>query len=180
MGSTGVTLPPLGLKQLSEAYASGSTSPGQLVQALYPRLAATKGIFIHLASLDDLMARAVALEAMPAAGRGPLWGVPFATKDNVDVAGMPTTAACPAFSYIPDKSAAAVQALEDAGEQRVMLWIDGVQMGVRVTVHLSARVFRGQAVLLYYNSLRTMVMYEPSKLLDQAPAASSTPLKYAV
>jgi allophanate hydrolase len=109
-------MPPLGLKQLSEAYASGSTTPSQLVQALYPRLAATKGIFIHLASLEDLLARAAALEAVPAAGRGALWGVPFATKDNVDVAGMPTTAACPAFSYIPEKSAAAVQALEDAGE----------------------------------------------------------------
>jgi allophanate hydrolase len=116
MGSTGVSLPPLGLKQLSEAYASGSTTPSQLVQALYPRLAATKGIFIHLASLEDLMARAAALDAIPAAGRGALWGVPFATKDNVDVAGMPTTAACPAFSYTPEKSAAAVQALEDAGK----------------------------------------------------------------
>jgi hypothetical protein len=115
MGSTGVTLPPLGLKQLGEAYASGSLTPTQLVQALHPRLASTKAVFIHLASLDDLLARAAALEAAPAAGRGPLWGVPFATKDNVDVAGMPTTAGCPAFSYVPEKSAAAVQALEDAG-----------------------------------------------------------------
>lgn len=115
MGSTGTTLPPLGLKQLAEAYASGSTTPTQLVQALYPRLAATKSVFIHLASLDSLVARAAALEAVPATGRGPLWGVPFATKDNVDVAGMPTTAACPAFSYTPDRSAPAVQALEDAG-----------------------------------------------------------------
>lgn len=115
MGSTGTTLPPLGLKQLAEAYASGSTTPTALVAALYPRLAATQGIFIHLASLEALTARAAALEALPAAARGPLWGVPFATKDNVDVAGMPTTAACPAFSYVPEKSAAAVQALEDAG-----------------------------------------------------------------
>lgn len=116
MGSTGPVLPPLGLKQLAEAYASGSSTPTQLVQALYPKLAATKGVFIHLASLESLLARAAALEAIPAAARGSLWGVPFATKDNVDVAGMPTTAACPAFSYVPDKTAAAVQALEDAGE----------------------------------------------------------------
>jgi len=115
MGSTGLSMPPLDLKQLSEAYAAGSTTPSQLVQALYPCLADTKGIFIHLASFDQLMARATALEALPADGRGPLWGVPFATKDNVDVAGMPTTAACPAFSYTPEKSAPAVQALEDAG-----------------------------------------------------------------
>lgn len=116
MGSTGVILPPLGLKELADAYAAGSLTPTQLVQALHPRLAATKGMFVHLASLEQLLARAAALEALPAAGRGPLWGVPFATKDNVDVAGMPTTAACPAFSYVPPKSAAAVQALEDAGE----------------------------------------------------------------
>ena len=36
-------------------------------------------------------------------------------KDNVDVKGMPTTAACPAFAYKPEVSAPAVQALEDAG-----------------------------------------------------------------
>lgn len=109
----------MGLKQLAEAYASGSSTPTLLVQGLHPKLAATKGIFVHLASLESLLARAAALEAVPAAARGPLWGVPFATKDNVDVAGMPTTAACPAFSYVPTKSAAAVQALEDAGE---LLW----------------------------------------------------------
>lgn len=116
MGSTNLTLPPLGLKQLAEAYATGATTPTQLVQALYPRLAATKGIFIHLASLESLLARAAELEALPAAAHGPLWGVPFATKDNVDVGGMPTTAACAAFSYTPEKSAPAVQALESAGE----------------------------------------------------------------
>jgi allophanate hydrolase len=119
MGSTGIVLPPLGLKQLAEAYANGSSTPTLLVQALHPKLAATKAIFVHLASLESLMSRAAALEAVPAAARGPLWGVPFATKDNIDVAGMPTTAACPAFSYVPNKTAAAVQSLEDAGE---LLW----------------------------------------------------------
>lgn len=46
---------------------------------------------------------------------GPLWGVPAAIKDNVDVAGVRTTAACPAFSYTPAESAPAVKALTDAG-----------------------------------------------------------------
>lgn len=45
----------------------------------------------------------------------PLWGIPFAVKDNIDVAGMPTTAACPEFSYHPEKSAFVVQSLVDAG-----------------------------------------------------------------
>jgi hypothetical protein len=109
------TVPALDLKSIAAAYASGATSPSQLVQALYPPLAAAKGIFIHLAPLQQLLERAAALEALPQGSRGMLWGVPFATKDNVDVAGMPTTAACPSFSYVPEKSAAAVQALEDAG-----------------------------------------------------------------
>ncbi len=46
---------------------------------------------------------------------GPLQGIPFAVKDNTDVAGLPTTAACPAFSYVPKKTAFAVQRLLDAG-----------------------------------------------------------------
>jgi len=45
----------------------------------------------------------------------PLWGVPFAVKDNIDVAGMPTTAACPAYSYLPDADAAVVEGLRAAG-----------------------------------------------------------------
>lgn len=45
----------------------------------------------------------------------PLYGVPFAIKDNIDLEGLPTTAACPDFSYLPKKSAHAVQRLIDAG-----------------------------------------------------------------
>jgi allophanate hydrolase len=57
-----------------------------------------------------------ALEARRAAGETlPLFGLPFAVKDNIDVAGIPTTAACPAFSYTPARSAPAVQRLLDAG-----------------------------------------------------------------
>eukprot|EP00882_Tetradesmus_deserticola_P026052 GHRQ01028665.1.p1 GENE.GHRQ01028665.1~~GHRQ01028665.1.p1 ORF type:complete len:176 (+),score=41.36 GHRQ01028665.1:11-538(+) len=111
------TVPALDLKSIGAAYASGATNPSQLVQALYPKLAAAKGMFIHLAPLEQLLQRAAALEAQVEGSRGALWGVPFATKDNVDVAGMPTTAGCPSFSYTPQSSAAAVQALEDAGGQ---------------------------------------------------------------
>jgi len=47
--------------------------------------------------------------------RGPLAGLPFAVKDNIDVAGLPTTAGCPAFAYEPEQSASVVRRAEDAG-----------------------------------------------------------------
>ncbi|HYF19680.1 MAG TPA: allophanate hydrolase [Ramlibacter sp.] len=48
-------------------------------------------------------------------GQGPLAGLSFAAKDNIDVAGVPTTAGCPAFAYTPGQHAAVVQKLLDAG-----------------------------------------------------------------
>jgi allophanate hydrolase len=63
---------------------------------------------------EDVLADARALEAEGPRGR-PLWGVPFAVKDNIDVAGMPTTAGCPGFSAIPETDAPAVRRLLDAG-----------------------------------------------------------------
>ncbi len=55
------------------------------------------------------------LESQPTEERGLLWGVPFAVKDNIDVAGYPTTCACPDFAYTPGAHAPTVQALVDAG-----------------------------------------------------------------
>ena len=50
-----------------------------------------------------------------AAAHGPLHGIPFAVKDNIDVAGLPTTCACPAFAYVAERSATVVERLEQAG-----------------------------------------------------------------
>lgn len=56
-----------------------------------------------------------AVQAAEAAASGALAGLRFAVKDNIDVAGMPTTAACPAYAFTPARSATAVQKLLDAG-----------------------------------------------------------------
>ncbi|MES2954746.1 MAG: allophanate hydrolase [Pseudomonadota bacterium] len=55
------------------------------------------------------------LPAADEVGTGPLTGLRFAVKDNIDAAGLPTTAACPAFAYTPPVNAAVVQKLRDAG-----------------------------------------------------------------
>ncbi len=64
---------------------------------------------------EKALARARKLERDPLAPARPLYGVPFAVKDNIDLAGLPTTAGCPAYAYSPGRSASVVQALVDAG-----------------------------------------------------------------
>lgn len=73
-----------------------------------------KAVWIGLRPRAEILAEARALDANPGP-RGPLHGVPFAVKDNIDVAGLPTTAACPAFSYVPGRDATVVAKLRTAG-----------------------------------------------------------------
>jgi allophanate hydrolase len=82
------------------------------IAAIFDRIAAESlnPVWIALADRDAAVSRA--REVDPSL---PLAGVPFAVKDNIDVAGMPTTAGCPAFSYVPERTATAVQRLLDAG-----------------------------------------------------------------
>lgn len=107
--------PTLDLASLRVAYAAGTATPEAIVQAIYPGLQASSSAFIHLEPLEALLSRCAELAAQGADQQGPLWGVPFAVKDNIDVAGVPSTAACPAFSYTPKKSAPCVEALLAAG-----------------------------------------------------------------
>ena len=108
---------------LLAAYAARRCSPTAAVDAVFKRISAVDRpeVWTRLLPEDAVRARARALEDALAEegdavfGRLPLFGVPFAVKDNVDVAGLPTTAACEPFSYTPDVSAFAVQRLLDAG-----------------------------------------------------------------
>jgi allophanate hydrolase len=70
------------------------------------------GVWISTVPAEDLLRRAAELDA---AGPLPLRGLPFAVKDNIDVAGLATTAACSSFAYVPKRSAPVVQRLLDAG-----------------------------------------------------------------
>ena len=73
-------------------------------------------IWISKSTQDDVIAAARAVDARIGAGEHlPLAGVPFAAKDNIDVAGLETTAACPAFGYRPDTSATVIERLLAAG-----------------------------------------------------------------
>jgi allophanate hydrolase len=71
-------------------------------------------LFIAIRPKSEALAIAERVQASGLEGK-PLYGVPFVVKDNIDVAGLPTTAACPAFAYRPAKSAFVVERLERAG-----------------------------------------------------------------
>jgi allophanate hydrolase len=71
-------------------------------------------LFIAIRPKPQALAIAQGVQASGPQGK-PLFGVPFVVKDNIDVAGLPTTAACPAFAYRPAKSAFVVERLERAG-----------------------------------------------------------------
>jgi allophanate hydrolase len=103
----------LRLSAVKAAYLAGTTTPRQLIGALREQAAALNpefNLFIHLLSAQELEPYLAALDGKSADSL-PLFGVPFAIKDNIDLAGIPTTAACPAFAYTPSESATLVKQL---------------------------------------------------------------------
>src|SRR5438445_5243290 len=98
------------------AHRAGTVTPAQTVARSYQRIRDHNdpAIFISLRDEKDALAEAEALAKKDSA-KLPLYGVPVAVKDNIDVLGMPTTAACPAFSYMPSHDSTAVAKLRAAG-----------------------------------------------------------------
>ncbi|WP_112608371.1 allophanate hydrolase (plasmid) [Rhizobium sp. WW22] len=107
--------PAFDIASLHAAYQNGLTA-ADMIGTVFARIAEVNdpGIFIHLVDIGDLLVEAEALGAFDPATK-PLWGIPFAVKDNIDVAGMPTTASCPDYAYMPDTDATVVRLLKEAG-----------------------------------------------------------------
>lgn len=106
----------LALVELAAAYREGRTTPKQVVRLLYERIGALadRGIWISVPPIEGVLAHAEKLSASDPESL-PLYGIPFAVKDNMDLAGLPTTAGCPAFAYTPAASAFVVDRLVQTG-----------------------------------------------------------------
>ncbi|WP_290982931.1 allophanate hydrolase [Hyphomicrobium sp.] len=101
----------LDIGNLANLYEANKITPADVIDEVYARISA-KGVTPDWITLvDKAAAKAQASEAP----RGSLYGIPFAVKDNIDVAGLPTTCACPAFAYTPERSATVVERLLAAG-----------------------------------------------------------------
>jgi allophanate hydrolase len=104
----------MNFSELRKRYAEGE-SPSDVIAGIYQKIVEWNdpALFIHLPAEDNLLETARQVEAMPR--NLPLWGIPFVVKDNIDVAGWPTTAACPDFAYVPEMDAEVVRLLREAG-----------------------------------------------------------------
>ncbi len=102
--------------EILDAYRGGDAKPEDIVARSFARIRAHNdpAIFITLREEADVLAEARALAGKADETR-PLHGIPVAVKDNIDVKGLPTTAACPAYLYRPHKDAACVARLREAG-----------------------------------------------------------------
>ena len=107
----------LSISDLAAAYRTGHTTVTDVVEDVLFRITehGDDGTWITVADRSDLLARASRLESDPGAQDLPLYGIPFGVKDSIDVAGWPTTLACPGYAYVAEQTAPVVQRLLDAG-----------------------------------------------------------------
>ncbi|MEQ8504225.1 MAG: allophanate hydrolase [Gammaproteobacteria bacterium] len=104
----------LTIPNLRKAFAGGMR-PADMIAEIYRRISKCDdyNIFISTYPMEEVIAKAEALGTYDP-GK-PLWGIPFAVKDNIDAEGLETTAGCPAFAYMPKQDAFAVAKLREAG-----------------------------------------------------------------
>ena len=105
----------LDIDSLRRDYLSGTLHPMEVMRHLHGLITSdTHHAWLHVLSLEALQEYVEALEGKDPALL-PLYGIPFAIKDNIDLAEAPTTAGCPAFSHMPSRHASVVQRLIAAG-----------------------------------------------------------------
>jgi len=111
-------LPPI--DELISRYRKAIVTPADVVNLVHDRIgryqAEDSAVWIHLEPREKCLEAAERL-ASRFSGKPlpPLYGIPFSVKDTIDVAGVPTTAACPQYAYTPETNAPAVQHVLDAG-----------------------------------------------------------------
>ena len=104
------------IDDLRAGYLADRFTPADIMTRLMDRAdcAEQRHVWIQRLSRAEVMGHVQALRARSIESQ-PLYGIPFVIKDNIDLAGVPTTAACPRFAYLPARSATVVQRLLDAG-----------------------------------------------------------------
>ncbi|MDA0789906.1 MAG: allophanate hydrolase [Proteobacteria bacterium] len=106
----------LSIAALQQGYRDGTLTPGEVMQHIRTRINETVAHNVWITVLDQTSIDGYVKTLMAKAQTElPLWGIPFAIKDNIDLAGCPTTAACPDFAYTPTESAPVVARLIAAG-----------------------------------------------------------------
>lgn len=108
------------IEELHAHYRVRTLKPAQVINSIYDRIERYRlidpAVWISVQSREQCIKAAVALDARYADKPiPPLFGIPFSVKDTIDVAGMPTTAACPQYAYTATKNAVSVQYILDAG-----------------------------------------------------------------
>ena len=104
------------IADLLRSYRAHRFTPTDVMELALERAdqAEQRHVWITRLSRDQLLSHARAVEQR-SIEELPLYGIPFVIKDNIDLAGVPTTAGCAEYSYVPEKSSAVVQSLLDAG-----------------------------------------------------------------
>ncbi len=110
----GGSMKQLPISEVKKRYAEGGT-PAEVISDIIGQAQELSDMNIWITP-PDMSFISPYIDKLDSMDRSlPLWGIPFAVKDNIDLAGVPTTAGCPDYSYIPEKSAAAVERLVAAG-----------------------------------------------------------------
>lgn len=106
----------MNISNLKKMYTDKTLTPRELMVEIKESILSHKEnpIWIHVLDDSELEPYLTRLEDCEVSSL-PLYGVPFAIKDNIDLEGVPTTAACQDYSYVPDKSAYVVDRLIEAG-----------------------------------------------------------------